>query len=143
MLKGIYKEQILKIINFLNSDIKKKEIKIRNLEEENKAYVKNFNTLKVNFSNLKSKFNLLNGNFNEKVSDLENNLTTKNDIRDSLEKFSLLTEKKVIELEEELTLKNKQIKKYEDKIKKLERYNVVIWILLLFIIFILLYSYLV
>ncbi len=143
MLKEVYKEQILKIINFLNSDIKKKEIKIRNLEEENKAYVKNFNTLKLNFSNLKNKFNLLNGNFNEKVSDLENNLTTKNEIRDSLEKFSLLTEKKVIELEEELTLKNKQIKKYEDKIKKLERYNVVIWILLLFIIFILLYSYLV
>ncbi len=143
MLKEVYKEQILKIINFLNSDIKKKEIKIRNLEEENKAYVKNFNTLKLNFSNLKNKFNLLNGNFNEKVSDLENNLTTKDDIRDSLEKFSLLTEKKVIELEEELTLKNKQIKKYEDKIKKLERYNVVIWILLLFIIFILLYSYLV
>ncbi len=143
MLKEVYKEQILKIINFLNSDIKKKEIKIRNLEEENKAYVKNFNTLKLNFSNLKSKFNLLNGNFNEKVSDLENNLTAKDDIRDSLEKFSLLTEKKVIELEEELTLKNKQIKKYEDKIKKLERYNVVIWILLLFIIFLLLYSYLV
>ncbi len=143
MLKEVYKEQILKIINFLNSDIKKKEIKIRNLEEENKAYVKNFNTLKLNFSNLKNKFNLLNGNFNEKVSDLENNLTTKDDIRDSLEKFSLLTEKKVIELEEELTLKNKQIKKYEDKIKKLERYNVVIWILLLFIIFLLLYSYLV
>ncbi len=143
MLKEVYKEQILKIINFLNSDIKKKEIKIRNLEEENKAYVKNFNTLKLNFSNLKNKFNLLNGNFNEKVSDLENNLTAKDDIRDSLEKFSLLTEKKVIELEEELTLKNKQIKKYEDKIKKLERYNVVIWILLLFIIFLLLYSYLV
>ncbi len=127
MLKEVYKEQILKLIDFLNSDIKLKEDKIKNLEEENKSYKENFESLNTNFHN----------NLNQ----LEESVAKQDELKNSFKESSLVMEKKVVELEEELALKDKEIKSYSGKIKKLKRYNVIIWILLVIIIIIQMYLY--
>ncbi len=127
MLKEVYKEQILKLIDFLNSDIKQKEDKIKTLEEENKSYKENLESLNTNFHN-----NLV---------QLEDSITKQDELKNSFKESSLVMEKKVIELEDALTLKDEELKTCSGKIKKLKRYNVIIWILLFIVIILQIFLY--
>ncbi len=127
MLKEVYKEQILKLIDFLNSDIKQKEDKIKTLEEENKSYKENLESLNTNFHN-----NLV---------QLEDSITKQDELKNSFKESSLVMEKKVVELEDALTLKDEELKTCSGKIKKLKRYNVIIWILLFIVIILQIFLY--
>ncbi len=127
MLKEVYKEQILKLIDFLNSDIKQKEDKIKTLEEENKSYKENLESLNTNFHN-----NLV---------QLEESVAKQDELKNSFKESSLVMEKKVIELEDALTLKDEELKTCSGKIKKLKRYNVIIWILLFIVIILQIFLY--
>ncbi len=127
MLKEVYKEQILKLIDFLNNDIKQKEDKIKTLEEENKSYKENLESLNTNFHN-----NLV---------QLEDSITKQDELKNSFKESSLVMEKKVIELEDALTLKDEELKTCSGKIKKLKRYNVIIWILLFIVIILQIFLY--
>ncbi len=127
MLKEVYKEQILKVIDFLNNDIKLKEKKIKTLEEENKSYRENFEVLNTSFYNNLNQFKGL--------------VSKQGQLKESFKDTSLVVENKVNELEEEIALKDKEIKSYSSKIKKLKRYNVIIWVLLVVLIIIQMYLY--
>ncbi len=127
MLKEVYKEQILKVIDFLNNDIKLKEKKIKTLEEENKSYRENFE--------------VLNTSFYKNLNQFKGLVSKQGQLKESFKDTSLVVEKKVNELEEEIALKDKEIKSYSSKIKKLKRYNVIIWVLLVVLIIIQMYLY--
>ncbi len=127
MLKEVYKEQILKLIDFLNSDIKKKEDKIKNLEEENDSY--------------KESLESLNANFHNNLKKLEGALGQLEELQSSYKNISSTAEKKVIELEDELSSKDKEIKEYEGKLKTLKKYNVIIWVLLFIVIILQIFLY--
>ncbi len=127
MLKEVYKEQILKLIDFLNKDIKAKETKIETLEKENNVY--------------KNNIKILNENFHTNLLKLKESIEESKNLKNNLKDISNITEKKVVELEEELTKKDKEIKKYEDKIKTVKKYNLIIWVLLITILIMQIYLY--
>ncbi len=127
MLKEVYKEQILKLIDFLNSDIKKKEDKIKNLEEENNSYKENLESLNTDFQN--------------NLKQLEGALGQLEELQSNYKNISSTAEKKVIELEDELSSKDKEIKEYEGKLKTLKKYNVIIWVLLFIVIILQIFLY--
>ncbi len=127
MLKDVYKEQILKLIYFLNKDIKQKEKKIETLEKKNKVY--------------KDKIKSLNENAHSNLLKLQENVKEKENLKNNLKDISTVTEKKVVELEDKLATKDKEVKKYEDKIKTLKKYNLIIWVLLFVILIMQIYLY--
>lgn len=128
MLNNVYKEQILKIIELLNKDIKDKQEKISRLETENINAKEDIRRLSELLDNSKKEIS----NISEQTQNMNKELQEIQEIKEKeLDKF--------VKLEDEISQKDEIIESYMKQKKASRIYNLIIWILLIIVIILQIY----